>query len=283
MANLKSKRLYIILFFSLLIFFSNTVIAGPPFDTDDPEPVGLGNWELYLSSHSSYNRAMAQGTLPHFEVNYGVAENVQLHLVAPLVFNSEYSRINNYGIGDIEAGVKFRFIQETKYIPQIGIFPLCEIPTGNSAKELGSGKLQFLLPVWLQKSFGDKWQTYGGYGYWINPGKGNKNWNFLGLQVQYQMVKKVSVGFEIYHTTADTEEGKSDSRFNIGSVIDVNSQNHILISIGRSFNNSTMLQCYIGYLFTISKKGSNVSTQNFKSANYYFSEYNKHRELKEYS
>lgn len=276
MDNIKPKRPKIILFFSLLIFFSNIVIAGPPFDTDDPEPVGFGNWELYLSSHSIYNKTTTQGTLPHFEVNYGVAENVQLHLVAPLSFNSEYSRKNNYGIGDIEAGVKYRFIQEAKYIPQIGIFPLCEIPTGNSAKELGSGNVQFFLPVWLQKSFGDKWQTYGGYGYWINPGKGNKNWNFLGLQIQYQMVKKVSVGFEIYHTIPDTEEGMSDTRFNIGSVIDVNSQNHVLISIGRSINNSTILQCYIGYLFTISKKGSNVSTQNFKSTNYHISDYNKH-------
>jgi hypothetical protein len=259
------------------MFYSNIAIAGPPYDTDDPAPVGLRNWKLYLSSHSSYNRTLAEGTLPHFEVNYGIAENVQLHLMAPLAFNSEYQGINNYGIGDIEVGVKYRFIKETKYIPQIGIFPLCKIPTGNSTKELGNGKVQFLLPVWLQKSFGDKWQTYGGYGYWINPGKGNKNWSFLGWQVQYQVVKKVSIGLEIYHTTADTKEGKSDTRFNLGTVIDVNSQNHILISAGRSFNNSTLLQCYVDYLFTISKNDSISGTHNFKSMNNYASKNNKYR------
>jgi len=276
MDRLKHKLPKAIFLFLFLIFFSDGVIAGPPYDTDDPEPVDFRNWELYLSSHSSFHRTFAEGTLPHFEVNYGVIKNVQLHLIVPLAFNTVQGGNNNYGIGDVEVGIKYRFIRETKYMPQIGIFPLCEIPTGNSAKELGNGKAQFLLPVWIQKSFGDKWQTYGGYGYWINPGNGNKNWSYLGWQAQYQMVKKVSVGVEVYHTTPDTKDGPSDTRFNFGSVIDVNPQNHILISAGRSFNNGPSLQCYIGYLFTISRKSSSNGNQSFKSIHNHVSEISKH-------
>ena len=84
----------------------------------------------------------------------------------------------------------------------------------------------------------------------------------MGWQVQYQLSEKVSIGTEIYHVTPDMKEGKSDTRFNIGTVIDVNSQNHILISSGRSFNNSTLLQCYVGYLFTIAKPNENISDFN---------------------
>jgi len=277
MSNVKLKLQQIILLILSLIINSTIVFAGPPWDTDDPVPVGFKCWELYLSTHSSYNRTLAQGTLPHFEVNYGVIKNMQLHLVAPLAFNSYYDGKSNYGIGDIEVGVKYRFIQETKYRPQICIFPLCEMPTGNSIKELGNGKAQFLLPVWIQKSFGDKCKTYGGYGYWINPGAGNKNWNYIGWQVQYQAVKNVCVGVEIYHTTPDTKEGKGDTRFNIGSVIDVNTQNHLLISVGRSLTNNTLLQFYVGYLFTISKKASTIAYHNFKSTNNYFLENNEVR------
>jgi len=268
MPEVKLKIIQIILLFLFLVCSSDFAIAGPPYDTDDPVPVDFRCWELYLSSHSSYSRTFAQGTLPHLEVNYGVLNNVQLHLIAPLAFNNEYAGKSNFGIGDIEAGVKFRFIRETKYSPQIGIFPLCEILTGNSARELGNGKTQFLLPVWIQKSFGDKWQTYGGFGYWINPGNGNTNWSYLGWQVQYQLIKNVSIGAEINHYTPDTKEGKSDSRFNIGSVIDLNSQNHLLISVGRSFNNNILLQCYVGYLFTISNKAlSEVSSHLFNRKN----------------
>jgi hypothetical protein len=266
-----------ILLLVFLLFFSNFLIAGPPYDTDDPAPVNFRSWELYFSFHSSYYKTFAEGTLPHFEINYGVIKNVQLHMIVPLAFNNEYSGEYNYGIGDIEVGVKYRFIQETKYIPQIGIFPLCELPTGNSTIELGNGKAQFLIPVWIQKSFGDKWQTYGGYGYWINPGTGNQNWSFIGCQAQYQIVKKVSIGAEIYYTTPDTKEGESDTRFNIGSVIDINSQNHLLISAGRSFNDNTLLQFYVGYLFTISEKSSTAGIQNFKSTNNYVSKNTKHR------
>ena len=268
--------LFLLLLFCLL-FNSNRTNAGPPYDTDDPVPVAFRSWELYLSSHSSYNKTMAEGTLPHFEINYGVIKNVQLHLIVPLAFNNAFDGKKNYGIGDLEVGVKYCFIQETMYRPQIGIFPLCEIPTGNPANELGNGKAQFLLPVWIQKSFGDKWQTYGGYGYWINPGDGNTNWSFLGWQAQYQMIKNVSIGAEIYYTTPDTKDGKIDARFNFGSVIDINPQNHILISAGRSFNNSTLFQCYVGYLFTISKKASAFSNRHFKSPNHYVAENNKYR------
>ncbi len=267
--NLRTKFQLIFLLYSSLILISNIIIAGPPYDTDDPVPVAFRSWEFYLSSHSSYNRTTAQGTLPHFEINYGIIKNVQLHLIVPLAFTNEYDGKNNYGIGDIEVGFKYSFIQETKYIPQIGIFPLCEIPTGNSAKELGNGKAQFFLPVWIQKSFGNKWQTYGGYGYWINPGKGNINWSFIGWQVQYQVTKNVSIGTEFYYNTPDTKDSKSDTRFNIGSVIDVNSQNHILISAGRSFNNNTLFQCYVGYLFTISKRAVSISTHHINTRKNY--------------
>jgi len=249
------KRLTVIILF---LFISIFLPAGPPYDTDDPQPVGFRSWEFYLSSHSSYLRYSAQGTLPHFEVNYGVVKNVQLHLLVPLAFYDEYGGKMNYGIGDIEVGVKFRFIQESKYIPQIGIFPLCEIPAGNPNRELGNGTVQYFLPLWIQKSFSDKWLTYGGYGYWMNPAKSEENWSYVGWQAQYQLTEKVSIGAELYDIIPDHHSG-NDARFNIGSVIDLNDQNHLLFSAGRSFNNDTSFQCYVGYLFTIYKEDKTFS------------------------
>lgn len=34
---------------------------------------------------------------------------------------------------------KYRFVEETKTRPQIGVFPMFELPTGNSARGLGNG------------------------------------------------------------------------------------------------------------------------------------------------
>ena len=61
--------------------------AGPPFVTDDPEPVELGHWEVYASSIVVRNPSGVNGTLPHVEVNNGVAPNLQLHIIVPYFFD----------------------------------------------------------------------------------------------------------------------------------------------------------------------------------------------------
>jgi len=55
--------------------------AGPPFVTDDPEPVAYQHWELYLASQHIEAADGWSGTAPHIELNYGVVTNVQLHLI----------------------------------------------------------------------------------------------------------------------------------------------------------------------------------------------------------
>ena len=46
----------------------------------------------------------------------------------------------------MELGVKLAIIKETKTIPQIGTFTMFEMPTGNSDKGLGVGKVWYRLP-----------------------------------------------------------------------------------------------------------------------------------------
>jgi subtilisin family serine protease len=62
-------------------------MAGPPFRTDDPEPVDLGHWEVYGFTAGTHVRGDTAGTLAGVEVNYGAAPNLQLHMVAPLAFD----------------------------------------------------------------------------------------------------------------------------------------------------------------------------------------------------
>src|SRR5690348_1244140 len=55
--------------------------AGPPFRTDDPEPVPWRHWEVYIASTGFYSRLLGGfSTLPHVEVNYGPVPGVQLHM-----------------------------------------------------------------------------------------------------------------------------------------------------------------------------------------------------------
>ncbi|MDP4189311.1 MAG: hypothetical protein Q8905_14765, partial [Bacteroidota bacterium] len=78
--------------------------AGPPFNTDDPEPVPFKHWEYYISSVNTLQPGFWSGTSPHFEVNYGVVPNVQIHLLLP--FNYTFSRHQpvKFGYADSELG-----------------------------------------------------------------------------------------------------------------------------------------------------------------------------------
>jgi len=58
------------------LFFSIPAFAGPPYDTDDPEPVDFHHWEFYCSSIGSERKGTSMGTAPHAEVNYGVLPDV---------------------------------------------------------------------------------------------------------------------------------------------------------------------------------------------------------------
>ncbi len=242
---------YFVIILFILIF--STAFAGPPYDTDDPEPVEFRHWEFYLSSRPVHDDAGWNGTAPHAEVNYGAIDNLQLHVILPFAFNTPNAGKTNYGFGDIELGFKYRFIKETSTIPQVGIFPMVDIPSGNQSKGLGNGSTQVFLPVWIQKSFG-KWITYGGAGYRINNASGNKNSVYLGWLLQNQVKENLSIGIELYHITPETGDGEAENRFNIGAVYDVTDNHHILISAGRSLNGSTLFQGYIGYQLTFGPK-----------------------------
>jgi hypothetical protein len=223
--------------------------AGPPFFTDDPSPVDYHHWEFYIASEQDHLQHEINATLPHLEINYGIFRNVQFHLVAPM----EYIRTDDgttYGYSNTEIGVKYRFVDESDSFPQIGIFPLAEIPTGSKEKQLSNGRIQAYLPLWLQKSWG-KLTTYGGGGFWYNPGSDTKNWMFAGWQAQYDFSETVTLGGEIYYHTADQIDSESCAAFDVGGFINIDEGNHVLFSAGHSFLGRVTTTIYLGYQLTI--------------------------------
>jgi hypothetical protein len=148
--------------------------AGPPYLTDDPEPVPLHHWEAYTFYTRDRTRSTDAVNGPAVEVNNGIAPNTQIHLIIPETYFSQ-SGVSARGLGDIEAGVKYRFLQETKSRPEIGMFPQLELPTGDQSKGLGNGRTWVKVPLWLQKSY-RAWATYGGGGYAYNPAPGPLVW-----------------------------------------------------------------------------------------------------------
>ena len=230
------------------LIIGTVVWAGPPFVTDDPEPVELHHWEAYIASQYIHDDVGVAMTAPHLEVNYGALPDTQLHLIVPLVYSSPKDGSKQYGLGDIELGVKYRFIHETEIMPQVGTFPIVLTSTGSESRGLGEGHTKVFIPIWLQKSWGP-WTTYGG-GYWFNHSADNKNFWQTGWEVQRAMSKTITIGAELFNMSP-AARGESDrSGFNIGAIINFSEEHHLLLSAGRDFGGPDNFTSYVAYQWT---------------------------------
>jgi len=220
--------------------------AGPPFLTDDPEPVELGHWELYAASQWTASHDAASGTLPHVEVNYGALPELQLHVIVPATLAWQSGQPVQYGLGDIELGAKYRFVKEGDLRPQIGIFPLVLLPTGSRGRGLGAGTTQVLLPVWIQKSFGP-WTTYGGGGVHLASGDDDLVGGWL---LERKLLDALTLGTEVF-CTIPLNEGPVELQVNVGLIVDFSDRHHLLVSAGPAFGGDTRAQGYLAYQLTI--------------------------------
>lgn len=225
-------------------------LAGPPFSTDDPVPVELGHWEIDAFSTATRAAGETAGILPPgLEVDYGAAPDLQMHIIVPLSFDHLPGGPMRTGLGDIELGAKYRFVDSGPgdWWPQIATFPLIQVPTGDARRGLGGGHTRAYLPIWMQKDFG-AWSSYWGGGYWINPGAGNRNYWFAGWLLQRQVTHDLALAAEIFHQTADGVGGPDTTAFNIGGAYDFNAHEHLLFSAGRALRNVTATNQFSYYL-----------------------------------
>jgi hypothetical protein len=173
--------------------------AGPPYLTDDPDPVPLHHFEAYAFELSDTTaNAGTSLSAPSFEINYGAAPNLQLHLVIPFVTVYGNGVTTAHGFGDVEIGAKYKLLDEKKYLPEIGVFPFVELPLGDATRGLGVGSTWYRVPMWLKKGFGKNWSIYGGGGAVFAHGNEFENAAFASGLVQRKFGKKLVLGVELF-------------------------------------------------------------------------------------
>ena len=226
--------------------------AGPPYNTDDPEPTEHKHYEIIVATEYNRNIEGKSGTKPHIEINYGLVPDVQVGISIPYAFSKPAHEKSNYGLGDIELSLKYRFIQETKTTPMVAFFPSYKSTTGNESKGLGDGASAYFLPIWLSKSWGD-WTVNTGAGYTITHAAEVKNTWFLGWQISKQINEQLSLGAELFHETEAASDEGSSTGFNLGAIYDISERHHILFSAGkglRNANRTNQFSSFIAYELT---------------------------------
>jgi len=174
--------------------------AGPPFLTDDPEPTETKHWEVYAPLFEADGAGKDFEGAFGAEINYGAAKDVQLTVGLPAAYTHDATGWR-WGAGDLEALVKYRFYNDESAGLQIAAFPGVTLPTASHG--MGADRVTALLPIWAQKDFG-KWSVFGGGGYAINPGAGNRDYWTGGVAVARQFGDKLLVGLEADRQGADS-------------------------------------------------------------------------------
>jgi hypothetical protein len=221
--------------------------AGAPFQTDDPDTVATGHYEALLFYQQTLAADGRSGVLPGLELHYGAAPNLELDLVAPIGFHAPPGKPAERGYGDTVLALKYALIRETETTPQVGFVPKLDLPTGNADRGLGSGGSAWFLPVWLQKSNGNL-RTYGGGGYWVNRGSGNRNYWFVGWEAEYRLSDHWLAGAEVFHTTPQTVEQRPSTGFNVGGSYTLSDRGQLLFSFGKGLSNAKQTNRVSSYL-----------------------------------
>lgn len=223
--SLKSKLTRLFCFGIALV--PTAVFAGPPFVTDDPEPTDYHKWEVYnFVGGGRENGVTSLDT--GVDLNYGGFKDVQLTAVLPL--HTETGA--QLDTGDVELAAKFKFLHQGKgnFGLDVTFFPRVFLPTGR-----GSRHVQLLLPVWMQRDFG-KWQVFGGGGYTLNPGPGNRDYVVQGVVVTREVRKGFQLGLEEYYQGRTQDGERPIIGGNLGASVHIKGPFSLLGSFGQGLN-----------------------------------------------
>jgi len=211
-----------------LVSVAAPALAGPPYLTDDPVPTDTGHWEIYGFTAGEGRRSTLDADAG-FDLNYGPVEGVQLTATLPMSFSHAPIEGWHSGTGDLELGVKYRFFNDQKAGLSAAIFPRVILPTASHSP---GEKTRFLLPVWVGKDFAGGTSLFGGGGYIINPGAGNRDFWQAAVALTHDLSKQVSVGAEIARQGADSVGGTAQTRAGLGSIVKLSDHHALLFSGG---------------------------------------------------
>jgi hypothetical protein len=219
--------------------------GGPPMITDDPGTPGNGKWEDNLAIIFAHRPNETSIDLPEIDLNYGVGDHIQLTLqTAPVLLKRSGHGLVG-GLGETEAAVKWRFLDETTSGFDISLFPRVIFNAGRSSVRRGLTEdgTRFQIPFQAAKAFG-RWHVDAELGPRAST-VGRSEW-----------LDGIVCGFDLTNATMLMAELHDESRMNLSrDVLTLNfglrhafTKNYTLIvSMGHELRSPDQPTALIGY------------------------------------
>jgi outer membrane putative beta-barrel porin/alpha-amylase len=227
-------RFRLVLALALLLWIVPlTARAQQPFVTDDADVTPKGKFHVEFSNeHDLLQRsafpARRQNTAD-FELDYGLFENVEIGIEAPLItiVNARGIAPTVFGVGDTNLSFKYNFLKEREGSrrPALALTFNVELPTGDPDRSLGSGLTDFNLNGILQKSLNEKTKLRANGGIIF---AGNAATGVVGIETRgtaytgaaslvRQFTSKLDLGVEVFGALSSRSElGRGQLQFQAG-------------------------------------------------------------------
>jgi hypothetical protein len=237
------------LLFGLLAMFgpaSTLAQGGPPYYTNDPGTPGHLNWEINLGYMPFFYQGQSVSHVPDLDINFGVGERLQL------TYENAWLRVQNpstktqYGLGQSNPGVKWRFYDAGEGGLSVSVFPQLFLNNPNDAVRRGitPASETFLLPVEFSKKLGPvDVDLEVGYQF---VHKAPDGW-IAGLVVGHDVTAKFELDAEFY-SQGPFHLPDMQPTFDFGGRYKIHSPIILLFMAGRSFEPAGSRQPYfVGY------------------------------------
>lgn len=245
-----------ILLLLLMVTCASALVAGPPYQLDDPDPIPYHWHEFYVWSGATSSPGVVNTSGPSLEFNWSLIHNSMFHFILPTGTSIPTGGPTTYGLTDGELGFQDRFLPETKHRPMLGTFIMMELPWGDASRGLGAGGPSWKIPLYAKKTIG-AWSINGGGG--INISRdvpGGRNYPFGGTIINYVVSKKLTLGPELFahgRPTADPTLSRYAVDLDFGGYYTFNPQNpgfQLMFAYGHSVAGQTENYAYLALYWT---------------------------------
>lgn len=149
-------RIFIVAFVTTVAATNGWAQGGPPFFTNDPGTPGNLNWEINVAYMPALFSDSSVSHVPDLDINFGLGKSIQL------TYENAWLRVQDpfgparYGLGQSNAGVKWRFYDAGEDKLHISTFPQVFVNNPNNSVRRGitPESNSLLLPVQFSRKVG---------------------------------------------------------------------------------------------------------------------------------
>jgi hypothetical protein len=188
------------------------VFAARPLTTDDASTVEKGKFQVEMGFDAAHQDNRDREYKPSLTLSYGLSEKADIGIGSAYLFVHPQEGGNQDGLGDTEAKVKYRLMEEEEkgWRPAFSIAGKLKAPTASESKGLGSGKADYGVNAIVTKNLSKRWVLHVNMGYTFIGGEGASNEMNYSLSAQLIVSDKWALVGEVVGVNNFNGRGEDD-------------------------------------------------------------------------